>query len=333
MVTPRLPRRAADCWPGGFVVESPKNTTSIGARAGTVLAGGETMYLLRPGAAGFLVREPPDAVGFVVASAIEPRRPMRLAVAGATAIVILDGKGVYTTRLPQPHAEPVALAWGPPAQAGGAAAGRSALYALFRDGAVLRFADGTGEPETIELPPVEAITGDERGGLALAYVDESSHDLVALVHQGGDAWRMQRMESPGFIGGVSIALAGTATALSFELEGVWVSRGADAPFVKIESLPDGGPIAFEGASDDAALFGVAKLRERDQAIVRIEADGRAVRIAEVMQDGDPSRTLPPVRDMAWDASRRTLWSAVGPGGVLSTTAPGAPRLGGSTAPS
>jgi hypothetical protein len=88
----------------------------------------------------------------------------------------------------------------------------------------------------------------------------------------------------------------------------------------------GGAIAFEGATSDAALFCARMTTEGTQAIVRVDAEGRATHIADVTKPED--QPVAPVLEIAWDATRRTLWGACGEAGLLCVTAPGAPVPGG-----
>jgi hypothetical protein len=141
---------------------------------------------------------------------------------------------------------------------------------------------------------------------------------------------------------MKLAVAGKSLAVSFGFDGgVWMTRDCkEHEFTEIEELrgrddPDAAAIAFEGSADDAALFAAVRSTRTTQHIVRVDAEGRAQRIAEVEIDGadEERRITPPVRALAWDSTRRTLWSATGPGGIMRSTAPGAPSWNPAGAPS
>src|SRR6185312_11631899 len=48
-----LPRHRSDAWLGGFAIDAPVYTSSISARGGSVVAGTERLYRLRPGTTRF----------------------------------------------------------------------------------------------------------------------------------------------------------------------------------------------------------------------------------------------------------------------------------------
>jgi hypothetical protein len=149
-------------------------------------------------------------------------------------------------------------------------------------------------------------------------------------------WHGGRLETPSMFSGLALAIAGKTLAVSFEFGGVWMTRdGMEHPFAEIEELRgrldanarvDAAALAFEGSADNAALFATVQDTKRTQQIVRVDAQGRTRRLAEVELDGadEERRLVAPVRALAWDATRRTLWSAAGGAGIMRSTAPGAP---------
>jgi hypothetical protein len=87
----------------------------------------------------------------------------------------------------------------------------------------------------------------------------------------------------------------------------------------VSGLLGGGPVAFQGTEDNAALFGVDE-EEGAAGIVRMDSAGTALRIAEIHAAGGAG---PRIERLAWDASRHTLWAAAGEASLLCSTAPGA----------
>jgi len=333
-----LPRLASDSWAGAFAVGSPEYTACIAAGAGTVLAATERMYLLRPGAAGLLARDTPEGMGDVVAVAVEARRPARFAVAGVDSLAIFDGDAVAFVRFPEDHGEPKDLAWGP----AGAGDPRTTLYVGFDTGMLLRLVPEGGDFEQLALPgavdvavKARALASDEAGGLAFACFDEQDWNLDVWMLTDATEWSWLRRSvvAPSFVSGVEIAVAGMAAAVSFERGGVWITRAKEQEFAEVEALRGGGPIAFEGAAADAALFCAVPDGADAQAIVRVDAAGDAARIGEITAKDNDLSPLLPIRALAWDATRRTLWSAAGRAGVLRSTAPGAPPPMGAAAAS
>jgi hypothetical protein len=319
MMKPRLPRSVSQAWPGGFVFEQARTITRVAAGAGTVLAAGDALYLLRPGATSFSTREIPADLGDVAAVAVEPRRPARFAVAGMDAVLIFRGEHVDRVRLHDQEAEVGELAWGP-SDKGTALA----LYALLSDETVLRITPETGEIDELDVPPVDAMAADEAGNLVLACFDEESWSLDIYTmgrsgsSSGTEAW-LRCLEAPNSKSLVELAVAGPTVAVSFLSGAVWVSRGLREPFVEVGGLLGGGPVAFQGIEDNAALFGVDE-DERAVGIVRKDAAWTALQIAEIHTAGGAG---PRIGRLAWDASHQTLWAAAGEAGLLCSTAPGA----------
>jgi hypothetical protein len=349
---PRLPRLDSDAWRGGFVIDSPAYTRSVSALAGTVVAGTECIYRLRPGATQFHSRPLPARAIEVLDFAVEPRvanRPVRFAAATSPrALHLVDDKGVATVPFPEDHGEVLGLMWAPrlvnerPTMC---------LHLRFEQFQLLLVPDGrTGDFARTEFPApqVVAMATDGAGGLAFAVLDEEEWflDVWWLIDLEKDEWFHRGLEAPSFFDGARLAVAGKAVAVSAGRE-VWMSRDPmEHEFVEIEALRSrddafvegGAAIAFDGAGPDAALFAAVREAKERSAIVRVDAEGRHERIVELTvegQDGDGSPgggegegdegpPAPIIHEMAWDATRRTLWSAAGEAGVMCTTEPGSP---------
>jgi hypothetical protein len=350
-VTPApLPRYRADAWAGGFVVDSPVYTAAISAVDGTVVAATELIYRLRPGAIGFQTREPPEGVGDVVAVAVEPRRPgskQRIAVATMHELHLYGAAGVASLPLHEDDGELVELLWGPmlttPPE--GAPDPRDApidvLYARCTEVLFQVVPDGSafGTLTRLSGPVARArvLATDHAGGFAFACFDDEDGqvEVWTLAEREPELlWHCRRLEPPATFSGMELAIAGKALAVSFDFGGVWLTRDyREHAFTEIEALRgrldprercDAAALAFEGAAGDAALFAAFLDTRSTQHIVRVDAAGRAQRIAEVEIEGDEEGKvlLPPVRALAWDATRRTLWSAAGRAGIMRSTAPG-----------
>jgi hypothetical protein len=342
-----LPRHRSGAWSGGLVVESPVYTASIAAGAGTVVAATECIYRLRSGATQFQMRDNPKGFGDVVAVAVEPRasgRPARFAAATMGAVHLFDGEGVASVRFPEDHGEVHDVLWVPRVVEGGSVV--DCLHVFFDDFRLVLVPDGSPLGALVRSPwpseRIDAIATDGAGGLAYARYDGDCDELEVFVpiDLAADEWGSLHCPVDSFFG-AKLAIAGDAVAVSFERGGVWLTRNIkEREFVELEELrgldpvkggDGGGAIAFEGAGSDAALFAVIRETHQRSAIVRVDAPGRHERIAEVEmtvegEDGDADAlgSLPMIRAMAWDATRRTLWSAAGRAGVMYSTAPGAP---------
>ena len=315
MRKPPLARHASDAWRVVSTTDAQEAVLAVDARAGTVVGAGETLMMLRAGDAGLRHRPTPEGMGDAVAVAIDTRKKGRFAVSGVGSITVFEGEQRATVELPRDHAEPLALAW-----ASSGTEDATKLHVLFDDGSLMRFDHHGGGFDTIELPDVHAIATDESGALAIAAWDEDAWELIVLVRREGDNFTFRRIEAPSTVAQVDLAIAGTAVAVSFQFENVYLARDLDAPFAAVPLLSSGGPVAFEGTDANAPLFGV--IGEGDeQSIVRITPEGDAATIVEMtVSNGEAPR----IRQLAWDASRRTLWAAACRAGLVAATAPGSP---------
>ncbi len=343
---PSLPRHRSGAWPGGFVIDSPVYTASIAASGGLVVAATERIYRMRPGATHFEARPVPPNQGDVVRVAVEPRphgRPARFAVATLPrALHVFHGKGTATVEFPEDHGEIRHLLWATRIVEGKRVA---CLHVRFADVRLVLVPDGGPVGTLIEddwpARNVHAMATDGAGGFAYAVFDEDTceYEVGVLADLASDTWLRGKFEAPSMGGRVRLAVAGTALALSFEGGGVWLTRDPrEQPLAAIESLGgvaaaegggEGAAIAFEGTSADAALFAAVRETRQRAVIVRVDAEGRHERIAEMTVEEDetkagaPEAEAPRIEEMAWDATRRTLWCAAGRAGVMSATAPGA----------
>jgi hypothetical protein len=347
-----LPRYRADAWPGGFTVASPFYTASISAVDGMVVGATELIYRLRPGAMAFETREPPEGMGDVVAVAVEPRRPrreQRIAVATMHELHIMGGGGVASVPLQEEDGEIVQLLWGPmlwtpddwkPAVPAGEPVDvlyvrcENTLLQLLPDGSPFGvFARSEGE-----VAGAWALATDHAGGFAYVCVDQDTCEVEVwtLAEAEPQLWHTRVFEAPGTLCDLQLAVAGRSLAVSLSFDGVWMTRDCkEHEFTEVEDMrgrldpnerPEAAAIAFEGSANDAALFAAVRDSKTLQHIVRVDAAGRVQRIAEVeLETNDADQlALTPIRALAWDATRSTLWSAAGRAGIMRSTAPGAP---------
>jgi hypothetical protein len=311
-------------------------TSSISAAGGTVVAATEAIYCMRAGATRLELLSLPPGHGDVVAVAVEPRRPgrpSRIAVATFLELHMLGDTGGCTVKLPDDHGEIVSLMWAPRVINGELLV---CLHVRCTEKRLLLVPDDGPMGTIIENDwPAEelaAMATDGAGNVAYAVMDEDDGHLHVCFQSDvrSDTWLVRSVPAPDVMRGVELAVAGTAVAVSFKDGdgGVWITR--DMRELHFEELEggQGGPLAFEGTSADAALFAAVKETPTRSAIVRVDARGRRERIAELeieVEGGEPP-SGPMIHAMVWDATRRTLWSAAGRAGLLCSTAPGAPPV-------
>jgi hypothetical protein len=320
MKAPKLPTSLSEAWSGGFALPTPGWTSCVTASGGTVLAAGEQLYLLRRGATTLGTRELPAGIGDAVAVGVDPRRRDRMVVVCAFGLVIFDGPSLAVARNRDTETEFAELAWGPATSKRG-----SDLYILRNDDAVLRLSPGVEGFDELDLPPVVAMTSDEKGQLTYASFDEDDWSLDVHVHASSGLELRHTVEAPAVMEGVYLARAGSALAVGVENDRVWLTRCVtESGLSRVEAL-SGGPVTFEGTDTASALFGV-NIEEKMTGLIRVDANGDATRIGE-LGVRDSEKTPPDVQQLAWDSTRKTLWAAAGAAGLLSSTAPGNPPPG------
>lgn len=322
MPGPRLPSRNRDAWACGFLFDSAREVRSVSCRGGLVVAGGEELHLVRPGAQRMASRAPPLDIGPIRVAAAEPRAPWRYAVASADLVAVFfrtgEGDQVMRLRCTPPGPSATHLAWGK-------AGTESALYILWDDGGVVRMKEDMSGVDTTDLPPMDAIAADDAGVLAM--LSFAAPTPSAYLTDDGETMDLREIDAiavpppgsrgPGHRSAVHLAVSGGAVAFAVAHGGAYVSRAPDTPFVRCEPLAAAGPLDFEGPSPDAALLG-ASHHAAFTSIVRVEPGGEAVRIADFGTDAGPP---PTITALAWDASRQMVWGASPQMGLVTCTAP------------
>jgi hypothetical protein len=297
----RSPDHAGEMWEGGFLIDPPREVRSVSARGGLVIAGGEELYLLRPGAERLMNRLPPPDVGAVHVVAAEPRGQRRSAVASAEMIAFFfrtgDDEHVLRLRPPPPFPTATHLVWG-------GTSGASSLYIRWDDGSVARLSPDLSDIETLDIPSIEALAVDEAGIVAMISMDP---EPLVFVSRGEDELLSRPFvaDAPEAGGTLHLAVAGRAAAVSLPDGRVLVSRRHDEPFAPCEALAGATALAFEGTGADAALFGAVSAEEIGW-IGRVDVEGASTRIAELPVIAG---AVAEIVSLAWDASRKTLWGA------------------------
>jgi hypothetical protein len=314
----RLPESAEESWEGGFVFESAHPIIDLSGAGGLVMGCGDQLYMLRPGAETWKARPGADELGPTLAIAAEQRPPWRYAVActGGVTMYGLPDDQKLTLRAQDSDALVTHMAF--------AAFGKeSVLYLRWDDGSVGRLRMDLGTIEVLPVMPMDAIASDKNGVLAMVSVRGAADDAHAIFTR--DGTRLEERPATPVPAGpdegpetrVHMAVADAAIAYAVEGRGAHVSRGVDEDFAPCEALAPGGPLVFQGAAADAALFGVCWGRVVC-SIHRVEAGGGVQRILELGGDvGDAPR----IASIVWDASRRTLWSALPQAGIVRSEEP------------
>jgi hypothetical protein len=186
---------------------------------------------------------------------------------------------------------------------------QSVLYVRWKDGGVGRVRLDLGTIEFLPVEPMDAIASDRDGVLAMVAARRSAADAHALWTR--DGIRLEERPLAAAFGEddpearVHLAVADAAIAYAAEGKGTHLSRGIDEDFVVCEALAHGGPLAFQGTSAGAALFGVS-WNKIVCAIDRVDDKGAVQRIVEMGAEGADA---PRIAALQWDDSRDTLWSA------------------------
>lgn len=317
MAKTRLPSDAKQTWGGGFLLDPPSPVRSVEARNGLVVAGGDLLFLLRPGQEQIKQREPPLDIGPVHVAAAEPRGQRRYAFAsqGMLALFIRRNDEDQILRIRPAELGPVAthLAWGGPGRA-------SALWVLWDDGQVARLDPELSGMDPLDLPDMVALASDDAGTVAMVSFEPDPRVYVTTDGQTLH-FRALPIDPPDVVEQVYLAVAGAAVAISFDGGAPLVSRGMDEPFARCAPLDGAGPLAFEGSDPGAALFGAVR-EGSEGALVRVERSGAALRTAEFGTEGGPPIEM---AALSWDASRHQLWAASPQVGLLTSVAPSAKK--------
>lgn len=299
------------------MLDPPTCVRAVSAGGGMVIAGGDQMYLLRPGAQALATRPPPLDIGPVFVAAAEPRAPWRFAVASEDMVAVFfksaQGEQILRLRPGEPGIMATHLAW--------ALSGRVfTLYVRWDDGSIMRLHPDMSGGDPLDLPSIDAIAADQAGVLALTSFDPDEPRV--FVTNDGETL-LGREVSPEIALSadprVHLAVADQSVAFSVGAGGAFLSRGQEAPFVACPPLAGAGPLAFEGTARDAALFGAVQ-GPAFASLIRADAAGAGTVIAELGNDAGES---PELAALSWDSSRRMLWVASPEVGIFRCTAPSA----------
>jgi len=326
MLHTRLPNRN-EAWDCSIFIEPAPVIHGVSGRGGLVIACGADLFMLRPGAEQMLYRESFLDDGEMVVAAVEARSPWRYAVASNTMVAAFfkhEGEDSIvklsaTDEIPATH-----LAWGRSGDA-------TVLWIRWADGVVVRTTPDMTSVEVLDLGGIDALASDADGNVALASLS-SFDDGRCRVYRARGSSRLafhdfdpdlpHPQPHPPSGHPMHLAIAGDAVAVSTDRGGVWLSRSQDDPFVKCDHLRTAGPVEFDGPTSDANLFGVV-VEESMGAIVRVEEDGGALRIAEFGHTkGGP---LPRIAAISWDSTRQRLWVASPEMGLFTCTDPTAKK--------
>ncbi len=162
----------------------PVRALSVGG--GLVVAGGDSLHMLRPGAVRPAHRNLPRDAGLTVV-AVEPWAPFRYALATRGQLQILSGRApdveLLALDFTTPRSEPTHLAWA-------RHDGESMLYLRGRDSQLRRLRPDCGAEaqafEELQAPPLVAIAGDASGSLVTLDVVE---DMDATLTRDGSTER------------------------------------------------------------------------------------------------------------------------------------------------
>ena len=315
----KLPTHPSDAWRCAFRAP-PQLVRRIACQRGRVVAGAEQIFLLKPGAEHFMCRERPDKTGPIIAIAAEGRGPGRVAVAtegGQVSVIPSQGVGIFRGRNSL-GSDASHLAWGPPSPAG-----PSPLYIRWDHGELTCLSAELEMHAYEDMGQVDAIASDDNG--VLVAVSFEGPEAGAKVTRDGREWvfRKIHIEADAAPAQVHLAIAENAIAMTIGDGHVYLSRAPDQDLERCGALPNAtGPIAFQGASSDAALL--AFVHDRGTvATVRLDESGTLTRISELETDAPSEIARGFFTDAAWDASRNTLWAASPMGGLCEYVAPGA----------
>jgi hypothetical protein len=318
MFEPSLPDHDDDAWELAFVGDDKAEVTAIEARGGMVVASGPEIGVLRPGGATWHGHAPPPYVGEPARLvAVEPAGRRRYAIASGDTFTLFTrweaSEQVAGMSSTMPGAKVTHMAWVK-------RQGQSLLFVLRDDLVLRRMKARPSSLEDEELDPVYALGSDERGAYAFVALS-GERQRVYSVPDGG-RWRIRYLDTRiSRRASLQLAVAENAVALVVDAKYVLLSRALGEPFVRVPSLDLGenehgfrlGPVAFQGATSDAALF-CARKEDDLVRIVRVDAAGAPMSILELA--GTDLRAAPDILSLSWDGSRQTLWGTTSNAGIF-----------------
>jgi hypothetical protein len=300
----KKPKLAELTWTMREVLDPGTPVGAVACVLGRVIMGGASLYRVVPGSWEVQFRALPEAVGWPLAIAMEPRPPYRVAVGPDTGdVVVFTDTTNATSIMGHPFTEQrgskqaAELAWVEHE-------GQSSLFARTDDRMLYRMqAEGW---DTLEVPPVHAIAQDDAGGFAaLTVVD--GNPKVYLTYDGGISWHLRPLgvdveaapDAPA-----ALALAGTSVAAVVGDSGPMVSRAAGEPTTRHEGLERAYALAFQGMAPDAWLYvGVQRAGEAPASVWILADDGRSLKVMDFLADDHEPLDL---GGIAWDGTRGAL---------------------------
>lgn len=304
MSKPKLPTHRADAWDCAFLTP-PILARAVACQRGRLVAGGEQIFRLKPGEEQLACRNRPEGTGPVLAVAAEGYGSGRIAIATETTGITIYNPitAEIVTLRGEPGASATHLAWGAPTERG-----PSLLNVRWNNGDLIRFQQGNEVEAYADFPPMLGVASDDNGVIALLSFEDPT-PRVFVTRDGSEmSYRPATTAGEGN-GQLFLAVADEAVAYSISGHGTYVSRSPGDAFARIAELEAGGPVAFEGTTSDAALFGVASTGT-DRSVLRLDSYGKISCLAEFETNAEEPIH---VTSLAWDVSRRTLW---GTGPVL-----------------
>jgi hypothetical protein len=217
--------------------------------------------------------------------------------------------GYHSVQFEPAEPKPVELAWG-------MVNGRCMLHVLRDDHIVVR----PSPPNNLDEIPLEgalALAYDDRGTLALfAASSPGGAEPRVYVSDNGEDWQYRVVQSPKLLGGrVRVALGRNRAIVTIQGEGAWSSTALDEAFTPYKPLAAAGAIAF----DEGILFAAIR-KSNGEAVIRVDEAGVTTRVAEIASSDGVAHQI---AELAWDASRHTLWGACPQAGLVLMRAPDA----------
>jgi hypothetical protein len=311
-----------DFWEWSFALDPATPVRAVSAAGGLVVAAGDALHMLRPGAQRLRSRDLPADFG-VNAVAAEPWSPFRVAIASHTRVGIYTGHRPYDPvvdlRFSGPEFDATHLAWV-------RHDGESMLYLRQRGGEVSRIREG-GTSENLTCPNAAAIASDAKGVFGLITLVPADSAEVWLLPEGAKAWDTRIMttipvgdDAKDWL--VHLAVRGPAVAWSMDDWSANVSWEEHEDEDEHFDSPPGvfyGPIAFQSEGVIFAAYNV----EGQVRVLRHVRHGGVTRIARFGVGEDWEGIPATVTGLAWDDERRVLWAASPELGLIRLTEPSA----------
>jgi hypothetical protein len=305
---PKLPENPKDQWKCSFIGDVNKPLHTVSAAGGLVVAGGDILFMQRPGKNKGRMSLGPPTVGLTHVVA-EPWPPHRYVVAAKTHFGVFEGdKPVPAAHIEftNPEHYPTHICW--------ARVGKeSTVYFRQRGGQMGRVRLAEAKVENFNVVEIDAITSDHTGTVAVLDIGAAN---LTLLHPDGSREDRELFtipesttDNPDLLYYMAMA-DGSVAFCTEDSASIDVSWHDQPERMEHARQAMSGPIAF---ADKDHLFAVYNHAVEGPHIVRTSRLGEPELVGVIEVDShnlpdDEEMPAVAIASIAWDSTRNRLWA-------------------------